>query len=211
MEKQYTPKKAKAAQLTNDSVDSKKNQAETKNLQSPAIQNSKQEKVDSVDVKTELKEEAKEVKPAKKEAIKVKKEEAIAHGLHLHASKKHCMYICSYIKDKSIDKALLDLQEVIKMKKPIPFKGEIPHRSYPGMMSGRYPVKASKQFIYILKALRGNAITNGLELEKTKIVLASANWASRPQKRGGARFKRTHVLLKAKEIAKVEKQVGENR
>ena len=87
----------------------------------------------------------------------------------------------------------------------IPFKGEIPHRSYPGMMSGRYPVNASKQFIYLLKALRGNVITNGLELEKTKIAEATANWASRPQKRGGARFKRTHVLLKAREKMEAKK------
>jgi len=139
----------------------------------------------------------------------VKKEEAIAKGLNLHASKKHCMYICSFIKNKSIDKALSELQEVIKLRRPIPFKGEIPHRHDDGMMSGRYPVNASKQFIYILKALKGNAINNSLELEKTKIYFASANWASRPQKRGGARFKRTNVLLKVREFNtqnKAEKQ-----
>ena len=210
MEKQYTPKKAKAAQLTNASIESKKaaSEAKTQNQipQKQDMVENIQDKAESKESEApqESKEEKKEVKPAKKE-IKVKKEEAIARGLNLHASKKHCMYICSYIKDKSIDKALLDLQEVIKMKKPIPFKGEIPHRSYPGMMSGRYPVNASKQFIYLLKALRGNVITNGLELEKTKIAEATANWASRPQKRGGARFKRTHVLLKAREKMEAKK------
>jgi large subunit ribosomal protein L22 len=145
-------------------------------------------------------EKEEEAKPAKKETAKVKKEEAIAKGLNLHASKKHCMYICRFIKDKPIDKAISELQEVIKLKRAIPFKGEIPHRHQLGVMSGRYPVKAAGQFIYLLKALKGNTIVNGLELEKTRIFYASANWASRPQKRGGARFKRTNVLLKAKEF-----------
>lgn len=138
-----------------------------------------------------------EKKESKKKAAQ-KKEEAIARGISIRASKKHCVYICSFIKNKKIDKAIEDLTEVIKMKKPIPFKGEIPHRK--GMMSGRYPIKASKYFINVLKALKGNAIVNGLDLDKTRIYIASANWASRPARSAGRRAKRTHVLLKAKEI-----------
>lgn len=188
MEKQYTPKKAKAALLSNPAVESSKVSPELKaDKEASAVSGAQ------APVKIES-------KPVKQEVKKGKKEEAIARGLNLHASKKHCMYICDFIKNKSIDSALSDLQSVISLKMPIPFKGEIPHRSYPKMMSGRYPVKASKQFIYILKALKGNVIVNSLELEKTRITFASANWASRPSKRGGARFKRTHILLKAREV-----------
>ncbi len=151
------------------------------------------------DVKEKTTKEKETKKPTKE--LPVKKEEAVAQGLNLHASKKHCMYICSFIKNKSIDQAMHDLQDVIKFKKVVPFKGEIPHRSAPGIMSGRYPVKASQQIINILKGLRGNVITNGLDIDKTRIYWASASWASRPQKRGGMRFKRAHVVLKAKEIA----------
>ena len=237
MEKQYTPKKAKAAQLSNktaDNKDAKREQAKkttnslTDNFKITSQPTSPSSNLSSTSSssqpqtpqpqssssthpqhKTEDKSEKEEAKPVKKETVKVKKEEAIAKGLNLHASKKHCMYICSFIKNKSIDKALSELQEVIKLRRPIPFKGEIQHRHDDGMMSGRYPVNASKQFIYILKALKGNAINNSLELEKTKIYFASANWASRPQKRGGARFKRTNVLLKVREFNtqnKAEKQ-----
>ncbi|MEK6892966.1 MAG: hypothetical protein AABX07_02075 [Nanoarchaeota archaeon] len=220
MEKQYVQKKAKASQLSKaiENKDIKKSpdkspaslagnstSASSSPSQSspapqsatPASSSQPSSSQTSPSAPTEKTEE-KEKKP--KEAVKVKKEEAIAKGLNLHASKKHCMYICSFIKNKSIDWAILELQKVIQLKRPIPFKGEIPHRSYPGMMSGRYPVSASKQFINILKALKGNVIANGMELEKTRIYFGSANWASRPQKRGGARFKRTHVLLKAKEF-----------
>ncbi len=148
--------------------------------------------------KEEKKDDKKDDKKAKIE--RPKKEEAIAKGTNLSASKKHCMYICSFIKNKSVDQAIKELNEVIILKRVIPMKGEIPHRSAPGIMSGRYPINASKQFIYLLKALKGNIIANGLDLDKARISFASATWASRPSRRGGTRFKRAFVLLKAKEF-----------
>lgn len=149
----------------------------------------------------EDKENKSESKEEKKAPAKIaKKEEAVAKGTNFHASKKHCMYISSFIKNKSIDQAIKELEEVIKFKRVIPFKGEIPHRSQPNIMSGRYPISASKEFINLLKALKGNVIVNGLDLDKTRIYFASATWASRPAKRGGMRFKRSYVVLKAKEF-----------
>ncbi len=152
-------------------------------------------------------------KPVKTPAPKpVKKEEAVARGTNLHASKKHCMYICNFIKGKPIDQAIKELEEVLKFKRVIPMKGEIPHRSAPGVMSGRYPIKTTTQFIPLLKALKGNAIVNGLELDKTRIVYGSSTWASRPQKRGGMRFKRAFVVLKAKEVEmKVKNKKSEKK
>ena len=64
------------------------------------------------------------------------------------------MYICNFIRGKKIDSAISDLELVIKKKKAVPFKGEIPHRRDLGVMSGRYPINASKIFIQILKGLR---------------------------------------------------------
>lgn len=107
------------------------------------------------------------------------------------------MALCRFIKHKNVDIALADLQEVIAFKRAVPMKGEIPHRH--GMMSARYPVNAAKHFVKLVKGLKGNILVNGLALDKTRIVWASASWASRQQKRNGARFKRTHVVLKARE------------
>ena len=133
-----------------------------------------------------------------------KKEETVARGISLPLSKKHCMYLCNFIRHKSVDAALADLELVLKFKRAVPMKGEIPHRH--GMMSGRYPVKAAKLFMKLLKGLKGNIAVSGLDTAKTSIVWASASWASRPQKRGGARFKRTHVVLKAREAASVKQE-----
>jgi len=152
-------------------------------------------------------EKKEEAKAEKKEQPKiVKKEEAIAKGMNLHASKKHCMYICDFIKGKSIDTAIKELEGVIKLKQVIPYKGEIPHRKRSQcMMSGRYPVNASIILINILKALKGNCLVNGLDLEKARICYGSSTWAARPARAGGVRAKRTHVILKAKEFENINK------
>lgn len=129
-----------------------------------------------------------------------KKEEATAIGKSIHASKKHCMYICSFIKNKPIDQAIKELNEVILFKRAIPFKGEIPHRK--GMMSGRYPIRTCAKFITMLKGLKGNVIVNKMDLEKTRISYASASWAARRMKRNNAQTKSTNLILKAKETIK---------
>lgn len=147
----------------------------------------------------EMQNDSKELKKDSPKLEKAKKTEAIANGENLHASKKHCMYICDFIRGKSIDNAISDLESVIKMKVAIPFKGEIPHRKG-DMMSGRYPVKASKLFITLLKGLKGNSIENGLDLDKTIIKTSSASWSSRPMRRGNVEAKRTNVFLVATEL-----------
>lgn len=150
------------------------------------------------DVKKENKMENKKTEKKEEKKI-VKKEEAIAKGIGLPISKKHCMYICNFIKGKNVDTAIKQLEEVLKFKRAIPYAGEIPHR-HGDMMSGRYPINASKVMITVLKGLRGNIISNGLDVEKAKIYLGSATWGSRPAKKGGMRFKRVHLILKAKEF-----------
>ena len=147
--------------------------------------------------KSDKEKDAKDAKPVVK-VIKTKKTEAVANGLSLHSSKKHAMYICNYIKGKKIDDAIRELGEVVTLKRAIPFKGEIPHRK--GMMSGRYPKASSILFISLLKGLKGNAIDNQMDLDKTVIYYCSANWAFRPARSGGRMGKRCHVTLKAKEM-----------
>ncbi len=138
-------------------------------------------------------------KEKKKEKQIIKKEEAVAMGAGLPISKKHSMYICSFIKNKTIDLSIRELGKVSKLKQAIPFKGEVPHRKG-NLERGRYPVKASKYFINLLKGLKGNAITNGLDIDSTKIYIASASWAKRPMRSGGRQGKRTNIILKAKEF-----------
>jgi large subunit ribosomal protein L22 len=148
-------------------------------------------------METKVEEKKEEHKTEIKKPVITKKEEAVARGVSVHMSKRHGMYICSFIKGKKIDQAMKELDEVIALKRAIPFKGEIPHRK--GMMSGRYPINASKIFIQLLKALKGNSVVNGLDLDKTKIYFAHSTFASRPSRRLG-KAKRAHITLKAKEF-----------
>lgn len=154
--------------------------------------------------------EKKETDKSKKKIEKIekkipKKDEAVALGRNLHISKKQGIYVCNFIKNKTIDGAMKDLVQVIKMKRAIPFKGEIPHRKGKGMMSGRYPVKAAGLFINLLKSLKGNVLVNGMDLDKSRINFASANWAARPMRSNRREGKRTHIILKAREILEEKK------
>jgi ribosomal protein L22 len=140
-------------------------------------------------------------KKDKKPAEKIKKNEAVVNGISLPISTKDSVAICKFIKRKTIEKAIADLEEVLKFKKAIPMKGEIPHRKGKGIMAGRYPVKPVKHFIIMLKTLQANANINGIE--EGIIAEAVPNRASRPYGRfGSIKRKRTHVKIKVMEKKK---------
>ncbi len=188
-QKQDKPKEKKKTEAKPLPVDKEK----TREIEQK-MKESREEKEKIVEEKKpEDKKEKKSEKPV------IKKEEATARGASLPISKKHSMYICNFIKYKKIHDAISDLERVIKFKQAVPFKGEIPHRKG-NMAAGRYPIKASKYFINLLKGLKGNAIVNGLELERTRIYIASPSWANRPARRGGGLAKKTNIILKAKEF-----------
>lgn len=151
------------------------------------------------EIKEEVKEKAEEVKEEiKKEKIeikKTKKTEAVVNSAGLPISTKHAIAICNFIRGKNVDNAIAILEPVQMLRRAIPMKGEIPHRKG-NMMSGRYPVKATGEFIRILKSLKANAIVNELELEKY-VIFCKADIASRPYRKSGrARGKRTNVQIK---------------
>ena len=144
-----------------------------------------------VEEKNKPNEEKKEKKIV--ETIKEKKEAKVS-GRNLTMSIKHAVAICNMIRRKNIDKAISMLEEVIKFKRVVPMKGEIPHKK--GIMSGRYPVKASLIILNLLKSLKANALLNELELEKFELF-CMPNVAFRPYKRfGQGRIKRSSVELK---------------
>jgi len=144
-------------------------------------------------------EDKKETKEEKKKAEKkpvVKKEEAVACGKE-KISTKQSMAICQFIKGKTCDEAVKDLEAVMKMKRAIPFKDsvEMPHRKGK-MMAGRYPIKASAYFIKLIKTLKANGIVNGIE--NGKIVFACPNRAGKIHRRNWRKFKNTSITLKLK-------------
>lgn len=196
-EKNYNPEQKNAKAMKSQ-----------KNIPQEPLQTHKPKEEEKTEAKAE--EGKKEQKPVqKKEKIEqignlknkqvvLKKNEAVVNGTSVPISTLDSVYICNFIRRKTIDKAIADLEEVLTFKRAIPMKREIPHRKGK-IMSGRYPLLAVKQFIKLLKNLQANATVNGLEGDLV-IVEAIANMAYRPFGRfGRVRRKRTHIKIKVME------------
>lgn len=126
-------------------------------------------------------------------------------------SHKHAREIALKIKGMSIEKARTYLQAVINLERAVPFKrfnNEMGHKSDTGVMSGRYPKKASTEFIRLLDNLESNAEYRGMDLDRLKIINATVHKGRKierfiPRAQGRATPKidiLTHVELVAQEI-----------
>lgn len=180
MKKQeYAQKSEKKVSITNEKA---------KQVNAPI---EKEEKKD--EIKNE--EKSKEIEKKKEEKKeKPKRTSAFVNVKDIPISVKYSAAICRFIKHKKINDAISQLEQVISKKRPIPMKGEIPHRKG-DIMSGRFPQKASKNFIIILKSLSSNCSYHGIE--NPIISQAFANIGVRPFGRGGTRKKRTHIFISA--------------
>jgi len=164
---------------------------------------SSSERQDVIRKHGQSKEKKEETKPEEKKAEKPKQKkiQAIVRGISLPISSKQSFAICKFIKNKGINAAIKELEEILLHRKALPMKGEIPHRKGK-IMSGRYPENSIREFIKLLKNLNANADVN--EISNPAISIAYANFASRPYGRfGRVRKKRTNVTIIAKE--KMEK------
>jgi large subunit ribosomal protein L22 len=103
---------------------------------------------------------------------------AKAMAYEINVSPKHCIEILRQIRGMSTVRAKTFLQNVIDKKESVPFKrfarnvGHKRHQS--GWGSGRYPVKASKEILKLVKHAEANAEYKGLEPENMAIVHATS-------------------------------------
>ena len=105
---------------------------------------------------------------------------ARAKANELNMSPKHSIEIATFIRHQRVNDAIEYLNEVVKLKKAIPFRRfnrNVAHkRGLPGNWdAGRYPVKASKAYIRVLESVKKNAEYLGLDAENLEIIHASAN------------------------------------
>ncbi len=201
-EKNYNPKQKEKKAMANAAVAEKKAKKETKEIK----QTKQKTEIKKDSVEKEIKKETKETSKTTEKAPKQEaKQEAAVNSYNLPISTKKAADICRFIKGKTINQAIKELEEVVKGKKAIPMKGEIPHRKG-RIMSGGFPKKAAKEIIVVLKGLSGNANVN--EIDNPIISEAIANIGSRPYGRfGRVRRKRTHIKIIAKpESSKIKKQ-----
>ena len=126
-------------------------------------------------------------------------------------SHKHAREIAVKIKGMSIDKARSYLEDVVRLKRAVPFRryhNEVGHKSDTGVMSGRYPQKAAGEFIKLLDNLESNAEYRGMDLDRLRIVNATVHKGRKiqrfiPRAMGRATPKidiLTHIELVAQEI-----------
>ena len=126
-------------------------------------------------------------------------------------SHKHARETAKAIKGLTLEKARDYMLSVIAKERAIPFKrfkNQVGHRSDPGMMSGRYPEKTAGEFIKLLDNLESNAEYKGMDMDRLKIINATAHKGVVlkrfiPRAQGRATDKNdvlTHVELVAQEF-----------
>lgn len=93
-------------------------------------------------------------------------------------STKASREICRTIKGMPLKKAMAYLEDVIQMKRPIPFRRynrNVAHRrNLEGWDAGRFPQKAAREFMILMKNAESNAEYKGLDPEKMKIIHIAA-------------------------------------
>ncbi|MBS3114597.1 50S ribosomal protein L22 [Candidatus Woesearchaeota archaeon] len=130
---------------------------------------------------------------------------ARALGMALPVSFKQSVEICRFIKNKNINDAKEMLQSVVRGKTAIPFKRfdfDLGHKKKIG--PGRYPQKASGEFIRLIENVESNAQFKGLNTSNLVIAHVSAHKSGKTWhfgRKSRRRMKRTNVEIIVEETA----------
>lgn len=134
-------------------------------------------------------------------STKFDEKDARAQAVALPISLKQSAEICRAIRNKKCDVALRILEQTIEMTACIPysrFNRGVGHRTKTG--PGRFPVKASKHILQVLKSVKANARQKGLDADSLTIKAAIAKQGPRTPRYGrhrGRTAKRTHIEIVA--------------
>ncbi len=92
-----------------------------------------------------------------------------ASARDLRVSFKEMVELVRELRGKSLEDARRMLEDVISLRRPVPFKrykkGVGHRRQLQGWKAGRYPVKAAKLVMKLLKSAEANAEQKGLDTE----------------------------------------------
>jgi large subunit ribosomal protein L22 len=140
----------------------------------------------------------------------MKENMARALAKDLPISVKTSAEIASVVRGLSTAKAKAILGRVLEMKQAIPYKrfnDGVGHRKGAGIGQGRFPQKASQEFIKIIESVEANAQAKGLSSELKIIHIAPQKGTNqyRPGRLRRRMFKRTHLEIVVEEIEKAPK------
>ena len=103
---------------------------------------------------------------------------AKASGRELRISHKAAREVCNSIRGLQLNQAKDLLRQVILKKRAIPYRKynkKLGHRhGLENAFTGRYPVKAAQKILEVLEGAESNAEFKGLDVEKTRVIHASA-------------------------------------
>jgi large subunit ribosomal protein L22 len=153
--------------------------------------------------------------------MQIQKSAAKAMGKDLPISPKVAIEICNFLRHKELDAAIATLGRVMEKRQAIPYKrfsNAAGHKPGKGMAAGRYPIKASGEFLKLLKNAKANAANAGLTgtLVITHLAAQRANEPFRAYPKERITFKRAHVEVIVTESAakpkteRVGKKAGRN-
>ncbi len=103
---------------------------------------------------------------------------ARAQGHELHISPRHCVEICRALRGRPVTEAKSYLEDIITKKQAVPFKRHnsgVGHRT--GITrwdAGRYPQKAAREVLKVLKHAEANAEYKGLDTDQMYILYSLA-------------------------------------
>lgn len=144
-------------------------------------------------------------------SLKYDKEKmARVFGRALPISTKNAIEICRVVRNMEIKKAKKILEDVITMKKPVPFKrftGDLGHKKKLG--PAKYPVKTATDILKLIQGVEANAQfkglnTNDLVISHIKADKASKTWHYGRQRR--RQMKRTNLELVVEEKISKKKE-----
>ena len=150
-------------------------------------------------------------------SLKLRDESKIAKAVlfDVPVSIKYMREIAATIKGMKLAEAEKFLEDVIRLKQPVPFRryhGKVSHKKGLadkfGWPSGRYPVKGARYMLELLRTVKANAENKGLNPEKLVIIHVAAHkgptlkrYMPRAFGRATPKFRRTsHLEVVVREV-----------
>ncbi|RFA95120.1 50S ribosomal protein L22 [Pyrobaculum aerophilum] len=105
---------------------------------------------------------------------------ARAYAPEQRMSWKKSVEVARFIKGMTLKQAKTWLEDVVKLKRPVPiktFKKKQAHHATPweGWPVAKWPVKVARRFLQVLENLENNARFRGLDVDRVVIVHAAAH------------------------------------
>ena len=131
-----------------------------------------------------------------------------AMGRDMNVSFKDMIMVAEAIRGKRLEKAIKTMEEVIALKKAIPyrrFNKGIGHRKGDQYKQGKFPKKAAKHTLAVLKNLEANAEYKGYDTSNVRITHCQAQMGvSRARRKPKGRWtpwetEYCHIQMVAKE------------